>query len=418
MLKAGAMIYAIVFTLLVGIFALALLWIISGNRLIEVQTNNKEKVLLNIFSAAEFALNSSLEFNQEEELVLINQDSCFLKKTSWGLYHIYLVRAVKNKYELKRAFLTLDGRTQAEIEKDEPTVYIIDNDQELKITGETKLKGNFYIPKRGFGRAYIEGATFSGDQLYEGEKFTAAKKLPQLHDYLKEFDIDDWLNEREANLLERLPDDSSFLFSEKTGLYESINPIFIEEQRLYGNLIIHSYDSIYVSANSELENVILISPIVHFETGFEGSIQVFADERIILDNFVKLMYPTVLWLKDRDEAYHRTREAVVEIGEESAVAGTIVMTSKSPDFRIPEKLSMLKGSYFAGNIYNQGETELKGTILGSIYTKNFHLETKNATYTNHLVDAVIDGTALPKYFVLPYFFESPQSNDRLIKWLE
>lgn len=417
-IKGGAMTYAIIFTMLTGVFALTFLLITSNSRFLEVQFGNKEKVLMNIYSTAEFALNSNQSFSKEEKLLFVNNDTCYVKKKQWGLFNIYHFRALKNKFQLKRTLMTLGGVAQSEIPKDAPTLYIIDNDQALKLTGETKLKGNLYVPKRGIGRAYIEGTTFSGEELYVGEKHISNKKLPELHEYFGQLDIDRWIDNNDAKLLEKLPPDSIFSFAEDISLYETVNPIFIEEQRLVGNLIIHSYDSIFVSRDAVLDNVILISPTVHFEEGFDGSVQVFADERIILEDNVNLHYPTVLWLQDRDEGFHREREALIEIGEFSTVLGTIIMTSKSRDFRKPEKLLMLKHSTFVGNIYNQGETELKGTIWGILYTKNFHLETKNATYTNHLVDVEIDGTALPDFFVLPLFFEAPKDQNKQIKWLE
>lgn len=314
--------------------------------------------------------------------------------------------------------MTLDGLKQSETSKDEPTLYIIDNDQALKITGKTKLKGNLFVPKRGIKRAYIEGMTFSGDKLFEGKKNVSEKKLPELDEYLNKLDIDRWLDNDEVHLLDQLPKDSIFSFSESLSLYETVNPIFIEEQRLVGNIILHSYDSILVSRDADLDNVILISPTVHFEEGFKGSVQVFADERIIIEDNVQLNFPSVLWLKDRDEGFHRELEALIKIGEYSSVLGTIIMTSKSRDFREPEKLVLLEHSSFVGNIYNQGETVLKGRIWGTLYTKNFYLETKNATYTNHLVDVEIDGTALPEYFVLPLFFRTPTGSEKRIKWLE
>ena len=57
-----------------------------------------------------------------------------------------------------------------------------------------------------------------------------------------------------------------------------------------------------------------------------------------------------------------------------------------------------KGAVVSGFVYCNGETELKGTINGAIYTQSFYLKTASSAYQNHLLNAEILNQ-LPEEFI-------------------
>ena len=68
-------------------------------------------------------------------------------------------------------------------------------------------------------------------------------------------------------------------------------------------------------------------------------------------------------------------------------------------------------------VYVVGYTELKGSIHGSLISSRLLLRTAAATYENHLLNAEIDLSKLPKDFVGSAVLAS-MPTQRMIKWLE
>ncbi len=57
-----------------------------------------------------------------------------------------------------------------------------------------------------------------------------------------------------------------------------------------------------------------------------------------------------------------------------------------------------------GTIYCYGALELKWNVYGSVYADRLYTKTKEATYTNLLMDTEIDTSKLPENFIgIPLF---------------
>lgn len=410
MLKAGAMTYAIVLSIIVGAFCLSLVWISTAHRNTRSIFRNKERLLVNSLTATDFVLNS--ENHSDEKLLLLNNDTVYTTKSTWGVFNYATIKAFKRKDTLNRALFT----GVKVIDETFPALYIINNDKSLKLSGNTILKGTIYVPKKGVERAFIQGKSFSNRDLYQGTEKKSEKQLPSLNYYISNLDFERIISEKEVVHLDVLPQDSVFSFQKATNLYEKSIPISIRE-RLMGNLIIASKDSIIVSNSASLDNVILVAPKVRFEAGFEGSVQVFAEKGVVLEENVILNYPSSIYLKDEDSDFRRNDTVKVEIKKDAHLLGGILMTSTSPDFRNLIKLDIEDDASVVGLIYNQGETQLRGKIIGSIYTTRFYLNTKSSSYTNHLLDAEINSRKLPDYFIYPNWLEGNELKEEIIQWL-
>ncbi|MEX1192867.1 MAG: hypothetical protein WED10_05255 [Brumimicrobium sp.] len=410
MLKAGAMTYAIILSIIVGAFCLSLVWISTAHRNTQAVIKNKERLLVNCLSAVDFTL--KMPNHTEPQLLTLNNDSVYTFKSNWGVFSYSNVTAIKNKKELSRSFLS--GMDPSE--QQYPALYLANNDGALKITGNTVLKGEINVPKKGIERAFIEGKNFSNKKLYIGTKKTSEKKLPSLKSSIVKLSYDEIVNDKEVTFLDQLPLDSSFSFQTSTHVFKQSIPINIREV-LSGNLIIFSSDSIFVSNESRLDNVILYAPSVRFEKGFEGTVQVFAEKNVVLEENVILKYPSSIYLKDENPDFRRSDTVKVKLEKNAHLLGGILITSTSPDFRNLVKLDVKKNASVIGLIYNQGETQLRGKIIGSIFTQKFYLNTKSSSYTNHLIDAEIDGFELPEYFIFPSWLDETTEKEALIKWL-
>jgi hypothetical protein len=108
----------------------------------------------------------------------------------------------------------------------------------------------------------------------------------------------------------------------------------------------------------------------------------------------------------------------VILEENAQVLGGILITSQQPDFRKLPFLELHEQSVVGGLIYNGGETEAKGTIIGSLYTFQLSVRAGGGAYGNHLVDAIISQQRLPGYFLLPGWLQAQETvQSKLITWL-
>lgn len=408
-LKAGAMSYAIILSIVVGALCMSLIWITTSYRNTRVSLKNKEKLVVNLLTGVKAT--RTLESFTEEKLLLINNDSVHIKKENWGLFNYFVVKARKNGRTLKRSFLS--GH---EIRNAMPALYLSNNDKALKLTGSTRITGSVFVPNGRVERGYIQGKNYEREKLVYGRVEESENSLPSIKEEIASKSIDEFVSFQSEVFLDQLPFDSIFEFDQPTNRFTQNIPISIDHI-LSGNLVIESKDSIFVSREAKLENVILKAPIIRFEQGFEGNVQVFAEQKIIIEKDVQLNYPSSICLIDTDKKFHRTGKAIVQMDEGSSVLGGVLVLSKSPDFRNLVKLKIENKSTIVGLVYNQGETMLKGKVIGSLFTKKLYIETKSSSYENHLLDAEIDATTLPDYFLLPSWMENDGSLEKRIKWL-
>ena len=408
-LKAGAMSYAIILSIVVGALCMSLIWITTSYRNTRFSLKNKEKLVVNLLTGVKAT--RTLKSFTEEKLFLINNDSVHIRKENWGLFNYFVVKARKKGRTLKRSFLS--GH---EIRNAMPALYLSNNDKALKLTGSTKLTGSVFVPNGRVERGYIQGKNYEREKLVYGIVNESEKSLPPVSEDIITKSIDQLVSFQNEVFLDQLPFDSIFEFDQPTNRYTQNIPITIDHS-LNGNLVVESKDSIFVSREAKLENVILKAPIIRFEQGFKGNVQVFAEQKIILEKDVQLEYPSSICLIDTDKNFHRSGKAIVEMEEGSSVLGGVLVLSKSPDFRNLVKLKIENESTVVGLVYNQGETMLKGKVIGSLFTKNLFLKMKSSSYENHLLDAEIDGISLPDYFLLPSWMENDESIEKRIKRL-
>ena len=62
-------------------------------------------------------------------------------------------------------------------------------------------------------------------------------------------------------------------------------------------------------------------------------------------------------------------------------------------------IQLSDGSSVEGLVYSKGYIDFKGNITGSLYCNGFILRTPSAVYENHLLNASINSTELPEFYV-------------------
>ncbi len=81
------------------------------------------------------------------------------------------------------------------------------------------------------------------------------------------------------------------------------------------------------------------------------------------------------------------------------------MVSQNSNFRKPIQLKVYPTALVSGLVYNAGESEMRGSIIGHFYTNALRLYSGGSDNSNHLLDCTISSTQLPAYFMLPNWLD-------------
>ena len=399
--NSSALGYAIVFLLLIGLICSGVLFISSVNKRLEYNYTMKEHLIMD--NSLSLIIGANLENQSSKTIVHPAGDTTQLIIKQWGAFKMIVAKTFhKNKIQQKTALSGIENNDNL------PAFYLADNNQALKLAGNTKIEGLAYLPERGVESAYITGKSYSNDKLIYGDQKKSENFLPKIKEKYLNITFETFI--KDCKKVEDIGKDSTYSFDTKTNLYSTISPIIIDHT-IKGNIVIHSFDSIYVSSNAKLENVILISPKIRFQKEFKGSVQAIATNQIVCEENVILSYPSTLYLNENTFNISEKNNQII-LKEKAKVLGGILMLSSQSNFRKPILLYIATNSVASGIVYNQGSSEILGSIIGYCYTQNLHLKAGGGEYTNHLMDCVISSKLLPNKFIIPDWLEEKYGNGK------
>ncbi len=389
--KAGALSYAISIVLLLSLISSSFIFIHLSSRKMTTLSLVKEHLTINNLLAFQIGINHNKNF-----IISSTGDTTELKKTRWGLFHVLNVKTYSNgQYVEKSALISNMYKMPNDV------LYLNDFRQAIRISGKTSIQGNITIPEKGLERGTIFGKDLEQIDYHQGNVKTSTGHIPKLNQEYEQIDI---TKDLDFVLEENIPtNDSIFPFHQKTTLVIKHQPIKID-LNLSGNIIIKSFDSIFISKKSSLKNIILVAPIVHFEKGFRGNVQVFASKRITCEDSVHLLYPSILVLNEENENDEINQNHQVNLGINTKILGGVLLSMNTPHYRNPVSLKMNESIVY-GFIYNQGNSQLKGKIYGAIFSNMVFVKDQFSIIYNGLLDTQIIGKDLP-------------INDLCINWLE
>jgi hypothetical protein len=422
MLRAGALIYAIFISFLIGLSGFAIVFIAFASRAQNEKAFESNRLIRNARSGIELLMTSQAlilpDVPKTIDLFGNNTDSVYLEKKSWGLFDIAISKAFsKNAREEK---IVLIG--SATNQKDSMALYLTDMDKRLSLSGETILKGNCYLPKAGIERAFIEGKNFHGSQFVDGKILKSEKSLPKISKSLLEriqnISEGKWLKSDSLRDISFLlaKDSLQRSFFEPTLLYTSSAPVVLDHKFLRGNMAIVSSVSITVKASSKLTDVLLYAPKIILEEDFTGSLQAFASDSLVAGKNCRLIYPSVLSVCRNKKSKDVIR---MVLNEEATCLGVLFAWQDGTDAKKQVDISVAKKAIVYGQVFSCGTIDLKGSVYGSVFTNKFVLRTPSAVYENHLLDATIDVSKLPvEYAGIVIMKDSSIVDKRIAKWLD
>ena len=307
---------------------------------------------------------------------------CTIDDSDWGIFKVLNVASHFKKDTItKKVLVGKKGNGK------NPALYLTDLGEELKVTGNTKIEGDMLLPKNGYKKINILGNNSLNKPLINGSYTISDQMLPEIQ--VPEISL--------SSNGKRTPYSK---FKNTSAIYNGFdqNPLIIDLDAetlskgasFKGKIILVSKDTITIREDMKLQDVIVSAPKVIVEDNFVGRIQIFANKEIEFGENVYLEYPScaIVW---SDPSFF---DKLIHVSNRTKVEGPIILGEPSKYASTEGEITVDEGATIIGDLYCRGRLQLKGTVLGSVYTNKFLLKTKNGEYTNTLMNATIDAQKL------------------------
>lgn len=417
-LEAHVLLSALVISIIVSIIISSLLLLHYHNNLQWIRYKNNDRLQRNLQSAINIVMADTINFNVygEEKFDLFGdlEDSVSITKETWGVFNVAKIKSTYKNHILQKPFFY--GTTLTDTLNS--CLFMVDHQRPLQISGNTKLVGNAFLPGGNIKTASIDGKEFKGKDFVVGNISKSDTSFPAVNKYLLE----------ELYTIFKTTRDKDFQKANTRLVTDSISNSFDNEIQYYfipsysnvltakkikGKVILFSDSTITIKAGTGIEDAIVMAPEIIVEDKFEGTLQLIASRVIKMGKHCKLNYPSSLvLLKDSVNTY----QGLIEIADSTTVSGFLFANSGSKDF-YKNMVELKSGSFFEGVVFIHGYLQPKGMIHGTVITDYFLYKSVIAIYENSVVDAVIDRTKLPFYFIGSTLIKSP-GKLKVIKWLK
>lgn len=419
-LKAGALQLTIFIVVVIALLLMGFMLFIHTHKHFNIKSDFVIEAVKQSNKGIEYALSNDIQLN-ETTLIQFNDSeykTLEVSKAFWGVFErITSVSKVKKNTIKKTAII---GSIQKE--KDRTTLYLQDNNQPLVVVGNTMIKGLSYLPIKGVKSGTISGQSYYGNQLVYGNTKTSSY-LPRLHsETINQINklSNQYLNAKPQQFLNSVSGNTyRNSFFEPVQFVFSNNEIKLTSIHLIGNIIIQSKTKIVVENTSVLKDVILIAPEIEIQNDTSGYFQAFATQNIRVGKNVTLDYPTALVLNETETQLANTIESNKEkpkllINPNSIVKGSVLYFGQPKLNNYESQIELKENAIVFGEVYCNQNIDLKGTVLGTVYTNNFITKKSGSIYQNHIYNGTIAIEELSQKYAGVQFLNSKKG---IVKWL-
>ncbi|OEK09149.1 hypothetical protein A8C32_10470 [Flavivirga aquatica] len=392
-LKAASLINAIFICVIISIFCGCLILISHYQNILNNSLFFKEDLISRNRSSFNYFLNNSesINYNEVKEIDVFEDGIIsYLEKKNWGFYDILICKTIFKNDTINK--IALVGNIKNDV--NDLALYVTNYDKTLKLSGNIRILGDLKIPDSKTEQVYINGQKGNTIQL-KGKQLKSSKRLPKIE---KDIYLD-------ISNLPRLNPNNIYKkpivvneFDSPTKVINLDNISVFKDVTCKGNFVLSSSNKLEIDSSAKLNDVVVIAPSVRVRSGFRGNIQIIAKEEVFVENNVSLLYPSSIYIKNDVDSVS------VKIMANSKLAGGIVIDGNMYNSSLKRQLTIDEKAIIIGNVYCYGRTQLKGDIIGNIYTDRFFLETNASNYENVILNASIDKEALSEMFIeLPLF---------------
>ncbi|MBO6524384.1 MAG: hypothetical protein JJ971_11195 [Balneolaceae bacterium] len=325
----------------------------------------------------------------------------------------------------------------------EQAIALGDSTSALKVTGTTTIEGSIITYGRGIQTESFRGILFSGNLTGDRHYFNKEIAFPAFDLSLFELQQDHFRLLVEDQRLRKFSSEYNGRNNDQAmqgdTLYFDGNTEWVTNQRvqfptdLYiivnGNFTINGdyqfspfsklivRDTLLVGGTVSGKNILMYAgKSLQIGGGASLSAQLMSEGNIIIRDEAYLQYPSLVY--SSKEFYEGGTEQVINIKDQSVVDGTVIYPIQTNSFtRDLFRVKIDTNATVRGSIYTQGQTELLGTVLGSVNTHQFYFYYDGTSYINWLKDITVDVKQRPENFVLPIGF-SDSTRYELLDWYE
>lgn len=378
-IKSSSLLNAVFLCLLIAILCSAFILIASYNGLFREKLNAQQALIAQNNSAFNFFLakaGSEETYRSTNDLDI----NSVVSRKKWGLLEVQTVKSFFKEDTVSKSALVVKGKNPANI-----ALYLTDYDKILNLSGNIKIKGNIIIPKGHFEESHI--GQEPNNIFFSGSPQKSQGKLPEtIRDieiaFNTKFDYFPKINYRPGLIVVNEFDNPTKVMQVDGTLKDVV---------LKGNIVVRSETVLHISKTAKLTDVLLKAPRIVFDTGFKGSIQAFAKQKIVLKENVHLAYPSILLGFSEDSLS-------IKIGENSTVLGSVILFGETFRGSLKRTVKTEENTLIVGDVYCYGASDLNGKIYGTLYADRLIKKTRNAVYENTLLNTEINREKLPQNF--------------------
>ncbi len=420
-LEGGVLVYALFILVVVSIVLCSLILLSYFNHTTIGGFEMKDRMRINVNSGISWMLtDTSLNYNEPHYIRLYEEgnDSVCVVKTTWGLYDLIYCKAKhKNMVKEKRA---LCGGFYKDA--DSLALYLTDLNKPLCLCGNTLIRGNCMVPVAGIKRGYVDGRHYERKELVIGSVEYSDDKLKGVPQNKKRFITYEYAAENYLNNdtlikinVQDITDDSLFnSFAHKTMVVYEPGNMLIERIKLSGNIVVFSTGNIYINPSADLKDIVLFAQKIFIEDGFEGRLQAFASDSLVVGYGCNFQYPSVVGITGtRSNPDYRQ---ILRIHDNTVINGIVFAQCDFEDQHIKPGIFVPKNATVSGQVYSNGFIELKGKVNGSVSCNEFRLYTPSSVYINHLLDTEILYSKLPEDYTGESFTTRNKAK-KIVQWL-
>ena len=410
-LNAGALqlvtFITVVIALLLGCFIL----LVHTQKQFRVKSYLLTDTIQNADKGISFALKNSSTKQDSVALLLDNGATVKLKTAFWGTFLKVGVSSKFKNFKFKKTALL--GSKQP---LKQNALYLKEHNKPLVLVGNTKIKGNTFLPKQGVKSGNISGQSYNGHQFVDGVTKTI-QQFPKLSFQTRNYiqNIHEFYNSKKDLESFQIKSGSSVSnsFEKPTLFHFSINDIFLDNIRVQGNLVIQSDSKITISDSAILKDIILIAPKIEIADKVKGTFQAFATEHILVGKDCNLSYPSALVLaKNYSKQFEENN--IIEIDSGTKLQGNIILLGRKGSKNYNPQIALNTNTIVEGEVYCEQTLELKGKVYGTVFTDAFITRANGSYYQNHLLNAEINSKKLDlEYIGLPI----TNTEKGVAKWL-
>ena len=415
-IKAGALQYTMFIAVVIVILISTFLTLTFLQNHFKTLANFRIESIQNVDIGVQYNLENDLTYDEQQEIKLpgASEDKLISLKKHWGVFDLLTIKSIVKNNEFEK--IGLVGGFQVE----KPALYLKDNNNALVLVGNTNIQGDVFLPINGVKAGNISGHSYFSNQLINGTVSQSNSKLPNIKNRIYLEELSNGMIDTENSIFIELEEGKKIAnsFSKPTEIYKQSGSFVLRNIKLVGNIIIQSDSLIRVENTTQLNDVLLIAPTIEVMNNVTGNFQAFATKNITVGENCKLIYPSVLFINeektDNSVKQDTNENAKIQINSNSSIKGMVAFLSNSTITNYKPQIVLEENSKVEGEVYCDKNFELKGTIIGSVYTNNFIATQFGSIYQNHIYNGAIVEPDLPKQYV---GLQIENSTSKISEWL-